>query len=200
VLRCLWTKYTRYQPSLPAQPNTPNRLGLAGQGGFAEDESLDVIAAIDNLAIDLIDISGGTYFPGAASSSDRAGTGPYFLDFAARARTRTKIPRMVTGGFKTLAQAESAVAAGNADLVGLARALVVDPELPSHWLSGQSNDPQFPRFKNPPEGGVTAWYTMQITQQAKGEAALSPDHLEDIIAAYENRDAARRQIWTSAFS
>jgi 2,4-dienoyl-CoA reductase-like NADH-dependent reductase (Old Yellow Enzyme family) len=167
------------------------------EGGFAEDEALEVIAAVDQMAIDLIDISGGTYFPGAASSSDRAGSGPYFLEFAGRAREKTKIPLMVTGGFKTRAQAESAIAEGKADLIGLARALVVDPELPSFWLSGQRGEPQFPRFKTPPEGGVTAWYTMQITQNAKGDSALSPDDLEGVIHAYESRDEARRRIWNS---
>ena len=167
------------------------------EGGFAEDESLEVIAAMDRTEIDLIDISGGTYFPGAASSSDRAGSGPYFLDFAGRARAKTNIPLMVTGGFKTLAQAENAITSGNADVVGLARALVVDPELPSYWLSGQRDEPQFPRFKNPPEGGVTAWYTMQITKNAKGEDALSPDDLEKAIVEYESRDDARRRIWNS---
>ena len=158
------------------------------EGGFAEDESLEVIAAVDQTPIDLIDISGGTYFPGAASSSDRAGSGPYFMEFAGRASQKTKIPLMVTGGFKTRAQAESAIAEGKADLIGLARALVIDPELPSFWLAGQRSEPQFPRFKNPPEGGVTAWYTMQITQNANGDAALSPDNLEGAIEAYENRD------------
>ena len=167
------------------------------EGGFAEDESLEVIAALDQTPIDLIDISGGTYFPGAASSSDRAGSGPYFLEFACRARRKTNKPLMVTGGFKTLAQAESAVVDGNADLVGLARALVVDPELPSCWLCGQRSEPKFPQFKDPPEGGVTAWYTMQITQNALGEAALSPSDLEGAIATYENRDEARRRIWNS---
>lgn len=170
------------------------------EGGFAEDESLEVVAALDKSEIDLIDISGGTYFPGAASSSDRAGPGPYFLEFADRARKKTDIPLMVTGGFKTLAQAEMAVTQGQADVVGLARALVVDPELPSYWLSGQRGEPQFPRFNNPPEGGVTAWYTMQITQNAKGEGALAPDDLEEAIAAYEIRDDARRQIWNSRHS
>jgi 2,4-dienoyl-CoA reductase-like NADH-dependent reductase (Old Yellow Enzyme family) len=165
------------------------------EGGFAEDEALEVIAAVDKTAIDLIDISGGTYFPGAASSSDRAGSGPYFLEFAGRARQKTKIPLMVTGGFKTLAQAESAILEGKADLIGLARALVVDPELPSFWLSGQHGEPPFPRFKNPPEGGVTAWYTMQITQNAKGEAAIASDDLDAAVADYEARDDTRRQIW-----
>jgi 2,4-dienoyl-CoA reductase-like NADH-dependent reductase (Old Yellow Enzyme family) len=167
------------------------------EGGFADVESLEVIAALDETAIDLIDISGGTYFPGAASSSDRAGSGPYFLDFARRARAKTNIPLMVTGGFKTLAQAENAITDGNADVVGLARALVIDPELPSFWLSGQRGEPRFPRFDNPPEGGVTAWYTMQITRDARGEAALAPDDLEDAIEAYEGRDDARRRIWSS---
>ena len=104
---------------------------------------------------------------------------------------------MVTGGFKTLAQAESAIASGVTDIVGLARALVIDPELPSHWLSGQRAEPPLPRFKSPPEGGVTAWYTIQIKQNAKGETALTPDDLEEAIEAYESRDEARRRIWNS---
>lgn len=169
-------------------------------GGFAEDEALEVIAALDRVAIDLIDISGGTYFPGAASSSDRAGSGPYFLEFAGRARKKTKVPLMVTGGFKTLAQAENAIVDGKADLIGLARALVVDPELPTSWLAGQHGAPQFPRFKSPPEGGVTAWYTMQITQNAKGDAMLSPDDLEGVIETYESRDETRRRLWNAKHS
>lgn len=169
------------------------------EGGFAEDEALEVIAAMDQAAIDLIDISGGTYFPGAKSSSDRASSGPYFLEFAGRSRSRTDIPLMVTGGFKTLAQAEIAIATGKADIVGLARALVVDPELPIHWLLGERGEPQFPRFKNPPEGGVTAWYTMQITQNAKAEFALSPNDMADAIEAYKDRDYVRRQIWNLRF-
>ena len=175
--------------------------GVFGKmGGFAEDEALEVVAAIDKLAIDLIDISGGTYFPGAVSSSDRAGSGPYFLEFATRARAKTRIPLMVTGGFKTSVQAESAISEGKADLVGLARALVVEPELPAFWLASQHLEPQFPSFKNPPEGGVTAWYTMQITRHSKGESALSPDDLNDAIEAYENRDEARRRIWNLKFN
>lgn len=170
------------------------------EGGFAEDEALEVIAAVDQTAVDLIDISGGTYFPGAKSSSDRAGSGPYFLEFAGRARSKTSIPLMVTGGFKTLVQAAGAVADGKADIIGMARALVVDPELPSNWLSGERGEPQFPRFNKPPEGGVTAWFTMQITRHARGEVGLSPDDLANAIEAYEDRDHARRKIWNSTFS
>ncbi|MEO0729131.1 MAG: oxidoreductase, partial [Pseudomonadota bacterium] len=91
------------------------------EGGFREDEALAVIEMLDATSIDLIDISGGTYFPGAKSASDRSGTGPYFLDFSERARALTTKPLMVTGGFKTLQHATDAIARG-VDVVGLARA------------------------------------------------------------------------------
>lgn len=170
------------------------------EGGFQPDEALAALAALDTTGLDLIDISGGTYFPGAPSASDRAGAGPYFLDFADRARAVTSVPLMVTGGFKTRAQAEAAVATGRADVVGLARALVIDPDLPSKWLDGQGDTPPFPRFEAPPEGGVTAWYTMQITRIATGAEPLLPEELTAAITAYEARDAERRTRWTAHFS
>ncbi|KMW59064.1 Oxidoreductase, FAD/FMN-binding [Candidatus Rhodobacter oscarellae] len=169
------------------------------EGGFQQDEALEVIAALDSTGIDLIDISGGTYFPGAPSSSDRAGSGPYFADFAGRARTRTSVPLMVTGGFKTRQQAEATLASGKADLIGLARALVVDPDLPSKWIKGAADAPRLPRFEDPPEGGVTAWYTMQITQIANGEGGLSPSDLAAAIAEYAQRDRLRHAIWSDHF-
>ncbi|MEM9097889.1 MAG: NADH:flavin oxidoreductase/NADH oxidase family protein [Pseudomonadota bacterium] len=170
------------------------------EGGFVEAEALAVIAALESTSIDLIDISGGTYFPGAPSSSDRAGSGPYFVDFAKRARSKTSKPLMVTGGFKTLHQARAAIGDGAADLIGLARGLVVDPDLPKKWEAGRADTPSFPRFDNPPEGGVTAWFTMQITRIANGEAALSPSDLHDAIRSYEERDQERRQTWLAHFT
>lgn len=169
------------------------------EGGFKQDEALAVIAALNAKSIDLIEISGGTYFPGAPSSSDRAGSGPYFIDFTERARAHTEIPLMVTGGFKTLQQAENAIAEGKADLIGLVRALIVDADLPKKWIIGQEDDPDLPRFSNPPEGGVTAWYTMQITRIANGENSLPADNLQDVIKTYEGRDQLRHADWIEHF-
>lgn len=169
------------------------------EGGFDQDEALKVIAALDQTGLDLIDISGGTYFPGAPSSSDRAGSGPYFLEFAKRARGQTRVPLMVTGGFKTRAQAIDAIASGAADVVGLARALVIAPDLPNLWQVEDAVDPTFPKFASPPEGGVTAWYTMQITQIATGGDVVPVDDLGAVIEAYARRDAQRREIWKDHF-
>lgn len=169
------------------------------EGGLTQDDGLAVVRALDRTSIDLIDISGGTYFPGAPSASDGSGKGPYFLDFAARARSQTAKPIMVTGGFKTYAQVDAALAQG-ADMVGLARALVLDPDLPNAWCAGDLRAPVFPKFDNPPEGGVTAWYTMRLTDLAEGRDLTGPDSLLHDIAAYEARDAERVLGWNRRFN
>ena len=132
------------------------------EGGFDKEDALKVVEALDRSSVDLIDISGGTYFPGAKSASDGTGRGPYFLEFAGRARAVTTKPLMLTGGFKTRAQAEDAVASGEVDIVGLARAFVLEPSLPDLWKADRKAEPSFPRFSDAPEGGITVWYTMRL--------------------------------------
>lgn len=168
------------------------------EGGLVPEEALDVVCEIGRTGVDLIDISGGTYFPGARSSSDRAATGPYFLDFASAARRLTPAPLMATGGFKHGHEAEAAIASGCVDAVGLARAMVLDPDLPSTWRNG-GPDPRFPRFRSAPPGGVTAWFTMQLARIAE---AGGPDPDLDVTAAleaYEKRDATRTAAWNARF-
>lgn len=169
------------------------------EGGFGEDEALDVVAKLDSSSVDLIDISGGTYFPGAKAASDGAGRGPYFIKFAQRTRTVTTKPLMVTGGFKTWAQANDAVASGATDIVGLARALVLEPSLPDLWKNGQRVDPVFPRFSETPEGGVTAWYTMSMTGIGEARDTADCPELGKAVRDYEARDRTRTKIWLSHF-
>ncbi len=168
------------------------------QGGLSEEDALKVVAALNETSLDLIDISGGTYFPGARAASDAAGKGPYFIDFARRARCLTSKPLMLTGGFKTYEQALDALSAG-VDLIGLARALVLDPSLPIRWLDGDKQAPAFPRFQDPPEGGVTAWYTMRLTELAEARNLSGPEYLPEAMRAYEERDAARVKTWNARF-
>jgi 2,4-dienoyl-CoA reductase-like NADH-dependent reductase (Old Yellow Enzyme family) len=168
-------------------------------GGFEEKAAIEVIAALDNTEVDFIDISGGTYFPGAKSSSDNAGSGPYFSDFASYAKKKTSKPIMMTGGIKTKQHAVETISMGNVDLIGIARALVLDPNLPKSWNNNQPNDPEFPRFASRAEGGVTAWYTMLLTELAEGrDMGLGLD-LEDSLRRYNARDEARVRKWIEHF-
>ena len=158
------------------------------------------MAALDRSSVDLIDISGGTYFPGAKSASDGAGKGPYFIGFARRARAVTTKPLMLTGGFKTRNQAEHAVASGAVDIVGLARALVLEPSLAGQWIADQGPEPVFPRFSDAPEGGITAWYTMRLTEIGADKETSVFGDVAQAIRDYEARDKTRTEVWLRYFA
>jgi 2,4-dienoyl-CoA reductase-like NADH-dependent reductase (Old Yellow Enzyme family) len=168
-------------------------------GGFDESDSLVVIEMLGQHGVDLIDISGGTYFPGAASSSDRPSSGPYYTEFARRARRVTDTALMLTGGIKTRSDAEALIADGVVDLVGLARPLVLDPDLPNNWTTGNGEDPVFPRFESSPPGGVTAWYTMQLTSIAHGNPSYDDRTPDSALIEYDERDTQRALHWQQRF-
>lgn len=197
LLDCIEATRAAVGPRFPiaVKLNSSDQL----EGGFVEDEAVKVVAALDQSSVDLIDISGGTYFPGAKSASDGAGRGPYFIEFAKRARELTSKPLMLTGGFKTRTQAEEAVASGAVDVVGLARALVLEPSLPNFWLEDQLPEPAFPRFADAPEGGITAWYTMRLTEIGADEDVPEFGDLMQAVRDYDARDNERTEIWLSHF-
>lgn len=154
----------------------------------------------DLTSIDLIDISGGTHFPGAKAGSDGSSPGPYYLDFARKARDVTSVPLMVTGGFKNREQAVNAIDSGAADMVGIARAVVLNPSLPKVWLTQGGGNPVFPEFEYAPPGGIIAWYTMRLTALSEDRGnSFNPD-LPLALHTYEERDAQRCKIWQKMFS
>ncbi len=169
------------------------------EGGVTNEDTLALLKLLNLSTIDLIDLSGGTYFPGAKNSSDSVGSGPYFLDFAGMAKQVTDIPIMVTGGFKKRQQAVEAIESGVADLIGLAPAMVLDPGLPNRWMTESGGDPDYPRFASNPPGGITAWYTMRLTALGEdGEDAFDMD-LSEAVEVYEQRDAERSLGWNQLF-
>jgi 2,4-dienoyl-CoA reductase-like NADH-dependent reductase (Old Yellow Enzyme family) len=112
------------------------------RGGFSEEDSLQVVRWLDTEGIDLLEISGGNYespalLLGPELRETTVAREAYFLEFARRVRSVTRMPLMVTGGFRTLAAMESALEEGALDLVGLARPLALDPDLPFRLLSAQ---------------------------------------------------------------
>lgn len=93
----------------------------------------------------------------------------------------------------------NSIACGDADLIGLARALVLDPDLPNRWLTNQSGDPAFPKFSSPPEGGITAWYTMQLTHLGEDRENDGLPDLETTVRMYNDRDMDRVTAWNDRF-
>ena len=58
---------------------------------------------------------------------------------AARVRARTSLPVMLTGGFRTHAGMDESLESGATDVVGMARPLAFDPDLPARLLSGEAD-------------------------------------------------------------
>jgi 2,4-dienoyl-CoA reductase-like NADH-dependent reductase (Old Yellow Enzyme family) len=112
------------------------------RGGFTEEESMTVAETLAGEGLDLLEISGGTYEAPTMSGKDvRESTlqrEAYFLEYAEKIRARISIPLMVTGGFRTSEGMAAAVASGATDIVGLARPLAVEPDLPKRILAGES--------------------------------------------------------------
>lgn len=170
------------------------------EGGLTEADALVLVRLLDKTSIDLIDISGGTYFPGAKAASDGRSKGAYFLHFAKVARELTNLPLMVTGGFKKRQEVIDAVAGGEVDMVGLGRAMILDPRLSNRWLNEEACDPEFPRFESTPPGGITAWYTMRLTALGENRENEFDLDLPTAVQVYEERDAQRCNRWQMKFS
>ncbi|MDP9183852.1 MAG: NADH:flavin oxidoreductase/NADH oxidase family protein [Actinomycetota bacterium] len=111
------------------------------RGGFTEEESRDVVAALSTAGLDLIEISGGNYespaMSGSAAASTRAREA-YFLEYARTVRSLAgDVPLAVTGGFRTHTAMTEAVASGDCELVGLGRPTATMPDAAAAILDGR---------------------------------------------------------------
>ncbi|MDB4987121.1 MAG: oxidase, partial [Myxococcaceae bacterium] len=151
------------------------------RGGFDEDEALQVVRWLAEDGVDLVEISGGNYespaMVGAGVAASSIAREAYFLEFARRVRAVSRVPLMVTGGFRSGAAMDSALREDALDLVGLGRPLLLEPDLPRRLLSGEAaravaapkrvGSGAFSSFAE------TAYYDAQIARMGRG---LSPEH------------------------
>lgn len=91
--------------------------------GIVPEDAARVACLLEEAGVALIDVSGG--FMGSMPK----GAGPgYFVPAASTIKSRVNIPVLVTGGITDSHLAESILREGKADLVGVGRALLQDPE------------------------------------------------------------------------
>ncbi|QBF83816.1 NADH:flavin oxidoreductase/NADH oxidase family protein [Shewanella maritima] len=109
------------------------------KGGFSEEDSMQVMKALQDDGINLIEVSGGNYenpsMMGARVKNSTAAREAYFLDYAEKARKLLSIPLVVTGGFRSARAMESALTTQATDMVGIARPLSVDPDLSNKLIA-----------------------------------------------------------------
>lgn len=136
------------------------------KGGFDFDDSLQVARWLEAAGIDLIEISGGTYEQPkllgieGMEESDAQNVAPstiareaYFVDFALAMQAAVTLPLMVTGGFRTRAAMDAALASGAADVIGLGRPMCLVTDAPNLLLAGAA---ELPRYEDA-RGLVPGW-------------------------------------------
>lgn len=116
------------------------------KGGFSHADCLGVVELLNGEGVDLLEISGGNYeqprLLGIAGRDDdavqvRPSTRvreAYFLDYAAAIRRVATMPLMVTGGFRSRAGMEAALASGDTDMIGIARPFCTHPDVARRLL------------------------------------------------------------------
>jgi 2,4-dienoyl-CoA reductase-like NADH-dependent reductase (Old Yellow Enzyme family) len=171
------------------------------RGGFAEADAKQVVLLLNELAVDLVELSGGSYEAPAMQGDSRDGRTlareAYFLEFAGAIAAVARMPVMVTGGIRRLPVVEQVLASGVA-MAGIGTALAINPALPKQWQAGQREAlAELPpiRWKNKAFASLAYMATVkfQLRQLSRGQrtnAQVSPLRallLEQLKAARRTR-------------
>jgi 2,4-dienoyl-CoA reductase-like NADH-dependent reductase (Old Yellow Enzyme family) len=143
------------------------------RGGFDADDCLTVARALDEEGIDLLEISGGTYesaamVTGAPQRESTRAREAYFLEFAERIAREISVPLMLTGGFRTRRAMNDALDSAAVDVIGLARPITYEPDLPRRLLTATADKslvvPKAIGNKNIDDLLNSAWHQQQIAR------------------------------------
>ena len=150
------------------------------RGGFDVDDALTVVQFLEPLAIDLVELSGGSYeapaMQGVTADGRTLAREAYFLEFAEKIASETQIPIMTTGGIRRLPIAEE-VLAKNVALVGIATGLATEPSLPNIWRTDTEFEAPYPQinWKNKTFRGlaVMAYVKRQLRRVGANKSVLA---------------------------
>lgn len=110
----------------------------ATEGGVDVDENIQVVEAVQAEGlVDFINVSMGNYhaFPKMIGGMHEQ-TG-YEMATSAPVTAAIKVPAIVTGRVRTLEEADEIIRGGGADLVGMTRAHIADPEIVKKTKEGR---------------------------------------------------------------
>lgn len=97
------------------------------EGGLTVADAAETAKMLEDAAVSLIDVS-GNYSPSIRQNAEQG----YFVPASAEIKKTVKIPVIVTGGIVEAALAERILQEGKADLIGIGRAMLRDPDWVTH--------------------------------------------------------------------
>jgi len=181
------------------------------KGGLEPADARATLRLLDGRGVDFVEVSGGTFernvsFGDGLPESTRRREG-YFVELAREARQATRIPLIVTGGLRSKPGMEAALRDGACDLVGLARPLAVEPDLPRGLLDGTAERAREIALDVPPgprgQLAELMWYRAQLERLAGGQEpdltaspslALIRILLRDRVAAWRRRRHVKQKL------
>ena len=100
--------------------------------------SIDNCLALDRIGLDSIETSGhkNVMIPGIQAGKNE---GPFFAvaeQLQRELQGKMNASLILTGGIRSLEKSDSVLSAGFADVIGLSRPLICEPNLPNRWQSG----------------------------------------------------------------
>ena len=182
------------------------------KGGFLPGESVQVARWLEAAGVDLIEISGGSYEQPTMMDIDglearyeeekRESTRmreAYFLEYAEEMRAAVKTPLMVTGGFRTHAGMEAALASGACDLIGLARPMCLLPDLPAQLLNGEiETAPSYEKVLRVGPGFFGPGSKNDVIRAVNGFATMAFFY-QNLFLLADGREAKERMALLPAF-
>lgn len=198
------------------------------KGGFSFEEARTILGWLSAEGVDIVELSGGNaesaamvtrqvsdqFVPDSTKSREA-----YFLEFVKMIRGDTKMPIMLTGGFRTPNAISSAIASNEIELAGLARPFCDDPDKVMNMIKfGSDNtigiDVELEQAVAGalPEGlddetrfmmtvqGAFAWRAMKLLSLGKPDSqtsSVSPSEALAALTAFEHAQAQKRQEYRS---
>ena len=111
-------------------PQYPLAVRLGGAdycpGGATEEDAVALCRLLAEAGVDLLDISGGMCGFARPGHTEPG----YFGTMTEKIRAAVSVPVILTGGIRRLEDAEALLSQGKADLIGVGRALLLDPDWP----------------------------------------------------------------------
>jgi len=150
------------------------------KGGFEAADAAQVVRWLNQLPVDLVELSGGSYespaMQGSPKSGSTAAREAYFIDFARDISAVARMPVMVTGGIRRRIVAEQALQPSEGRpgvaMIGIASAFAFEPKLAAKWKAGEALDIRIPdvAWKNKAYASLAkmALVKLQLRRLGKG--------------------------------
>lgn len=109
-------------------------------GGVSEEDTILLVRTLEEKGlVDYFNVSIGNYARNDKMIGGMNEPTGYQLPTSVPITQAVKLPTLITGRFRTLEEIDQVIRAGEADMVGLVRAMIADPRLVAKSLAGESD-------------------------------------------------------------